>query len=112
MNYNGKKFRSIASTSNGEVDSETIFEYHQNGKIIWGTYQGGQIDFGTLMGTVAETGKLQFNYQHYNREGTYMTGKCISTPQILPDQRIRLTEKWQWTCKDHSSGTSVIEEIQ
>jgi hypothetical protein len=50
-------------------------------------------------------------YQHLNQAGTFMSGKCFSTPEILPDGRIRLHEKWQWTSGDYSSGESVIEEI-
>jgi len=40
-----------------------------------------------------------------------MTGVCRSTPELLPDGRIRLHEKWQWTCGDRASGESIIEEI-
>jgi hypothetical protein len=40
-----------------------------------------------------------------------MTGICRSTPEILPDGRIRLHEKWQWTSGDRSSGESIVEEI-
>jgi len=41
-----------------------------------------------------------------------MTGICRSTPQTLADGRIRLHEKWQWTCGDLSLGESVVEEIR
>jgi hypothetical protein len=41
-----------------------------------------------------------------------MTGKCVSTPEITPDCKIRLYEKWKWTCGDFSSGESIIEEIK
>ena len=40
-----------------------------------------------------------------------MTGECHSVPEILPDGRYRLREKWRWTCGDGSSGESVIEEL-
>ena len=50
-------------------------------------------------------------YQYINKEGELMTGKCISAPEILPDGRIRLKEKWQWTCGDHTGGESVVEEV-
>lgn len=33
------------------------------------------------------------------------------TPEILPDGRIRLHERWQWTNGDGSSGTSIVEEL-
>ncbi len=36
MKYNleGKNFHSIENTENGEVNSDTLFHYHQSGEII------------------------------------------------------------------------------
>ena len=50
-------------------------------------------------------------YEHINFAGEIRTGLCLSRPEILPDGRIRLHEKWQWTSGDLSSGESIIEEI-
>ncbi len=41
-----------------------------------------------------------------------MLGKCISTPEVLPDGRIKFHEKWQWLSGDMSSGHSAIEELK
>ncbi len=51
-------------------------------------------------------------YQHVNRDGELMTGHCRSTPELLPDGRLRLHESWQWTSGDGSRGESIIEEIK
>ncbi|MEO7674414.1 MAG: n-acetylglutamate synthase, partial [Pyrinomonadaceae bacterium] len=56
-------------------------------------------------------GTLDIRYQHSTRRGELMTGECVSTPESLPDGRIRLKEQWRWTCGDLSSGESIIEEI-
>jgi hypothetical protein len=40
-----------------------------------------------------------------------MLGKCLSTPQRLPDGRLRFSEQWQWLSGDMSSGSSEIEEV-
>ena len=37
--------------------------------------------------------------------------RFVNIGELLPDGRIRLHEKWQWTSGDLSSGESVIEEI-
>jgi len=111
LNYDGKTFVSVSNTSNGEVDARTRFQYHQRGHLVWATYEGGAIEFGTLVAIADADGCLKMNYQHITRQGTLMTGQCTSAPEILPDNRIRLHEKWQWTSGDHSSGTSVIEEV-
>ncbi len=108
INLNNKKFTSIVNSSNGEVSSDTIFHYRQKGNIIWATYEGGDILFGTLSGKISKN-QLVFTYQHQNLEGEFMTGKCETKVELV-DKKIRLNESWQWTCRDFSSGTSVLEE--
>ena len=109
--YDGLRFRSIANTPNGEVGGDTVFDYHQRDDIVWATYAGGAIKFGTLTGNVRADGVLDFRYAHTNTRGEILTGTCLSTPERLPDNRLRLREKWQWTSGDHSAGESVVEEI-
>jgi len=111
--YNNRTFSSKSNTSNGEVDTSTLFHYHQepNGSIVWAEYSGGQIQKGFLIGTVQPGGVLDARYQHINASGVLMTGKCLSTPELLSDGRLRLHEQWQWTSGDQSSGTSVVEEV-
>ena len=111
ISYNDRTFRSIANSDTGEVGIATVFHYHQAGDLVWAEYAGGDIVRGTLIAKVLLNDALVMRYQHVNRKGGLMTGICTSTPEILPDGRIRLHEKWQWTCGDHSSGESVIEEI-
>ncbi len=111
LNYDGRKFRSVNNTPNGEVDAQTIFHYYQRDNIVWATYQGGSIQWGTLIAKVDDAGCLDMRYQHINTSGEIMTGICASTPEILPGGRIRLHETWQWTSGDKSSGQSIVEEI-
>ena len=111
INYHNKSFRSISNSAGGEVDGDTLFHYSQDGDVVSGTYKGGSIISGSLIARVDDEGKLDMRYQHVNKEGELMTGKCVSVPEILPDGRIRLKEKWQWTCGDHACGESVVEEI-
>jgi hypothetical protein len=49
-------------------------------------------------------------YHQVNNKGELMTGTCQSIPEILPNGKIRLHERWEWTSGDKSLGTSVIEE--
>lgn len=111
INYDGRKFYSVANSANGEADAQTIFHYFQRGNIVWATYQGGSIQWGTLIAKVDSGDCLEMRYQHINASGEWMSGECSSTPEILADGRIRLYEKWQWTSGDHSSGQSIVEEI-
>lgn len=112
INYNNRFFIPKSSSENGEVGANTVFHYRQQGEIVWATYEGGQIRLGTLIAKVEEDGSLNMRYQHVNSAGELMTGRCHSTPEVLPDGRLRLHESWQWTSGDYSEGESVVEEIK
>lgn len=111
MNYNNKKFKAVSNSQTGEVDRNTIFHYYQKDNILWGTYAGEQIQFGTITGIVHAEGHISFAYQHVNQHNEIMTGTCESIPELTEDGKIRLYESWIWTCKDRSSGESIIEEL-
>ena len=108
MNLNGKRFKSVSNSDNGEVSSETLFDYRQNGSVVWATYQGGEILFGTLSGRI-EGNKLTFTYQHQNLQGAFKTGRCNSVAE-RKEGKLYLKEKWQWTCDDFSEGESLLAE--
>lgn len=112
VNYDYRRFVSVSNSGSGEVDSETVFHYRQEGDLVWATYRGGAIVFGSLIAKVDEQDCLDMRYQHLNSDGELMTGKCRSTPELLPDGRLRLREVWHWTSGDFSGGESVIEEVR
>lgn len=111
LNFDNRKFQSLANTENGEVNSDTIFEYYQQDDMIWADYSGGQVVKGHLIGKMLESGDLEFIYHHVNTAGDVMAGKCRSIPSLLPDGRIKVTETWQWLTGDKSSGESELIEI-
>lgn len=111
ISYDGRTFKPVSSSETGEVGDETLFHYHQTGDVVWAEYSGGEIRFGTLIAKVLDGGSLDMRYHHINVRGELMTGICRTTPELLPDGRLRLHEKWQWTSSDLSSGESIIEEI-
>lgn len=111
IHYNDKRFRAIENSPNGEVTGDLIFHYKQEGNRLVCQYFGGKILEGWLEGTVDENGVIEMNYTQVNTELKQNTGKCTSTPEILPNGKIRLHEDWQWTSGDRSKGTSILEEI-
>lgn len=111
ISYDDRRFRSVANSDTGEVGAETVFHYHQDGDLVWAEYSGGEIVRGMLIAKLLADDSLDMRYQHINRNRDLMTGVCTSTPEILPDGRLRLHETWQWTSGDLSSGESTIEEI-
>ena len=112
INYDKRVFKSVQNSETGEVSGETTFYYHQKDNLVWAEYAGGEIVAGQLIAKVLEDNALEMRYQHLNKQGELMTGKCLSTPEILPDGRIRLHEKWQWTSGDFSAGESIVEEVK
>jgi hypothetical protein len=111
IHYNNKSFRPISNTENGETSHETIFEYKQVENIVTSVYSGGKIKSGHLIGLVDEKGNIEMHYHQINENGELMTGTCKSVPEIMPNQKIRLHESWQWTSGDQSKGNSIIEEF-
>ena len=112
IDYDNRTFKSVANSATGEVSAATTFHYHQKNNLIWAEYAGGEIVFGSLIAKLLADDSLEMRYQHLNKQGELMTGKCFSTPEILNDGRIRLHEKWQWTSGDFSTGESIVEEIK
>jgi len=111
MNYHNKLFRPVLISANGEVTEEVVFRYQQSGNLLTCTYQGGKISAGHLIGLVDPDGKIDMRYHQVNVNGELMTGTCLSTPEILPNGKVRLHEQWRWTSGDHSTGSSTLEEI-
>ena len=116
MNYDGKTFQVVTNTDNGETSPETVFHYRQTGTLLMATYSGGRIVAGHLLGLVDAAGNLDFRYHQLNTDGQLTTGMCQSTPEVLPNEKIRLHECWQWMSGDGSAavlrlGTSVVEEV-
>ena len=112
ISYDGRTFRPVSNSESGEVSEGTVFRYHQRDDLVWAEYEGGDVRFGTLVAKAAADGTLDMRYQHLNRKGELMTGMCLSVPEVLPDGRLRVRERWRWTSGDHSEGESVIEETR
>lgn len=111
FDLNNRKFSSVANTENGDVDDHTIFYYQQEGELVWADYSGGSVRRGNLIARWVEENLLEMRYQHLATDNEFRTGRCLSRAEILPDGRLRMHEEWQWTSGDHSTGTSIIEEI-
>lgn len=112
IHYNGRIFRGRSNTANGDVGTETLFYYAQQGDVVSARYTGGSVRDGQLLGTVANDGSLEFCYHHIDVAGALHAGRCRSTPRFEDDGRLVLDEEWQWLTGDRSRGSSVVEEVE
>jgi hypothetical protein len=62
---------------------------------------------GRLVGTVGADGTIDAGYAQVMDDGEVVSGRVLSRPSRLPDDRIRLAEHWRRS--DGSSGVSYID---
>ncbi|MGQ1783492.1 n-acetylglutamate synthase [Saccharicrinis sp. GN24d3] len=111
INYNNKTFVTISNSENGDTTEETVYSYKQSGNRVTATYKGGPIKSGFVEASADVFGNLQMQYYHTNEKNELITGICTSTPERMPNGKIRIIEDWQWTCKHFPNGRSILEEI-
>jgi len=111
MRYGGRLFRPVKTSDSSQTGEDTIFKYEQIDDMVTATYSGGNIKFGQIIGQVDDDGILNMRYQHMDQTGELKTGYCTTTPEFLPNGKMRLHERWRWTCGHRAKGRSILEEI-
>jgi hypothetical protein len=108
-----RRFIGTANYDSGDANQDTVFNYDQTDDLVHGTYEGGRIRLGQIVGRLLADGRIDFIWQYLNIDGQLVAGTCISTPDLLPDGRYRLHERWTVTLGPDAGlvGESVIEEI-
>ena len=84
--------------------------YSQRGDLVCAEFSGAHLRAGRLVGRCDADGRIDAAYCQVMADGAVVAGRCVSTPTVLPDGRVRLTERWQRN--DGSSGISQIEELR
>jgi hypothetical protein len=109
VSLDGRRFAAPGQAPGGEVDADTVFEYHEDGEMVWARYAGGAVRLGYLVG-VHRDDAIEFRYSQLNASGETSSGFCRSTVEVLADGRVRLHEKWRWESRP-GEGTSIVEEV-
>lgn len=102
--YDGRLFGPLEPTPGSVVG-----HYHQQDDLVWADFAGGPVRTGRLVGVRDAAGVIEAAYCQIMTDGEVVAGRCLSTPTVLGDGRIRLTE--QWRRADGSSGVSYIQEL-
>jgi hypothetical protein len=108
INYDGRRFRPVAP---GSDEERRVAVYRQDGDLVWGEFSGGSARRGALAGSCRSDGTLEFAYCMVLASGEVISGRCVSTPLVLDDGRIRLEETWERYGRHADSGVSSLEEI-
>ncbi|MGH3157023.1 MAG: hypothetical protein ACRDNF_10660 [Streptosporangiaceae bacterium] len=116
IDYDGRRFRprpAVAQPPGGPAPADgadtAIGHYHQDGDLVWAQFSGSGVRAGWLVGTCRHDGVIDATYCLVTGDGEATAGCCQSTPTLLADGRVRLTERWRRL--DGSAGVSQIEEI-
>lgn len=95
---NKKRFKSTKSDGQEVIDIKTIFNFFQEGNILWAEYSGGKISKGYLHGKIINDDHMDFLFNHINSNNEYMTGRC--TFQISTERsQIHFETIWSFTNK-------------
>lgn len=111
INYDNRYFIGVENYDDGDLTRETVFRYRQKGQVVWGSFEGGKVLHGNFVAKLLEDNRLEMSWQYLNKSNELHHGTCISTPEVLPNGRLRLHESWQLTTGDCHAGTSVIQEV-
>ena len=100
----GMRFAMVSSTAS-EVDSDapTTFDYHQDGRLIWGEYTGDTVTEGRFVGEIAGA-EVRVSFAHaLVSDGSVVRGDAVSRAEQEEDGRIRLIEDFAVDGIDHVS---------
>src|SRR2546423_575907 len=100
--------RAVATADQGEVNSDTLFEFMQEGQTVSARYAGGKIRLGYLVGTIVD-GILAFRFSQVDETGRIDGGRSTCDISMTNEGTIRLLEHFQWESRQ-GSGVNVLEE--
>ena len=109
LSLNGVRMRVVSTAEGGEVNTETLFEFAQDGSVVSARYAGGKVRLGYLVGTMSVE-VLHFRYAQVDNAGRLDGGHSTCEIGRMANGRIRLVEHFVWDSRE-GSGTNVFEEV-
>ena len=105
LNFNNKTFSLISNSENGKVNTETIFEFKQDGNLVTADYYGGTIRYGKII-AVLNHRQLNMLYQCATTNKELKAGKAIAEISFTQNEKIKLKLNWEWLDNKNEKGTS------
>jgi hypothetical protein len=103
----GRHFRAVTNSADGQVGEGTTFAYHEHGEVVWAEYDGGSIVRGYLIGSRSGD-SLEFRYVHLDVHGQTAAGRCTSTIEMTVDGLV-LHESWAWESRPGTGRSTLVE---
>lgn len=109
ISLDGIKMHVASTAESGEVNSETLFEFIQEGSVVSAKYTGGKIKLGYLVG-IMNLDKFDFRYTQVDEDGRLDGGYSTCEVSRMDDGRIRIFEHFKWESRE-GTGINIFEEI-
>jgi hypothetical protein len=100
--------RVVSVSQAAEIDTDTVFNFSQDGRSVSAHYSGGNVRLGFLIGTL-EGSRLVFSFIQSRVDGTVRKGESECEIEWMEDGRVRLFEHFRWATCD-GEGTNIMEE--
>ncbi|MCB0722947.1 MAG: hypothetical protein KDC42_11665 [Ignavibacteriae bacterium] len=112
MSYNldGKRMNVVETDPDGVVNSDTIFDFSQDGETVYAVYRGGKIEKGFLIGTLSGN-KLEFAYCQKQTDGKIDQGISVCEVSIGTDSKYIIIEEFEWKSRPGIKGKNVFKEL-
>jgi hypothetical protein len=110
FNFNNKKFAHIQNSDNGQVNTETIFNYKQDDNLVTADYFGGTIRYGKIIAEL-KGDELNMLYQCLTTDNQLKAGKAIAKIELTENNKIKLSLNWEWLTNGNEKGKSEYIEI-
>ncbi|MEG1237458.1 MAG: hypothetical protein RSD30_07850 [Flavobacterium sp.] len=111
FNFKNKKFALIQNSDNGQVNTETVFNYNQDGNLVTADYFGGTIKYGKIIADLKDN-ELNMLYQCLTTDNELKAGKALAQISLTENDKIKLSLDWEWLTNGNDKGKSEYIEIE
>ena len=110
FDFNNKRFALIQNSDNGQVNTETIFNYKQDDNLVTADYFGGTIKYGKIIAEL-KGDELNMLYQCFTTDNQLKAGKALAKITLTENGKIKLSLDWEWLTNGNDQGKSEYIEI-
>ena len=110
FDFNNKRFALILNSDNGQVNTETIFNYKQDDNLVTADYFRGTIKYGKIIAEL-KGDELNMLYQCLTTDNQLKAGKALAKITQTENGKIKLSLDWEWLTNGNDQGKSEYIEI-